>query len=910
MAGTSSSTKPLAAWKSAALTALLLALVIGALFHKIAAPDFIIASNDSPLGPTAVVERSLPDFFTGIWQDANVLGNSGGTALPNLTYVLLWAVGPVAFSKLYAPLTLLVLGLCAWFCFRQLGLTPVAAALGGLAALLNSAFFSVACWGVAAHTLSFAMCFLAIGLLAKSGGLAGWLRAGLAGMAVGMGVMEGADLGGLFSLLVAAYVVYQGFAEREGSVVGGLVRGGTRLGLVAVCAAFLAAAAVSALVQTAVVGVAGTQQDTRTKAERWDWATQWSLPKVETLQFVVPGLFGYRMDTPEGGNYWGAVGRDAAWDRYFAGGAQGDPPQGFMRFTGGGIYTGVLVLLLAAWAAAQGFRGKESVFPPDQRKWIGFWCVVAGAGLLLALGRFAPFYQLFYALPYASTIRNPAKFAYFVNFAVVVLFAYGVHGLSRRYLDVALTTALGPGAAIAAWWRKAVGFDRRWAIGSVLAVVASALAVLLYASSRKSLVAHLNEVQLGGPIAEEIAGFSIRQAAFFVVLLAVAVGLVLLVLSGWLAGRRARWGALLLGGFLLLDLGRANLPWIIYVDWPHKYAANPVIEFLREKPHEQRVSGLPFPVPPQLGLLNDLYRIEWAQHHFQLYNIQSLDIVQMPRMPEDLLAFETAWRTNGNPGLLRRWELTNNRFLLGPTAFVEVLNQQVDPAQRRFSAKLAFDIVPKPGVARATRLEDLTAVPRPEAQYAVIEFAGALPRAKLYNQWTVETNSAAVLQRLFEPTFDPRREVLVEGELTPPPTGNTNAPGTVEFVSYAPRDIVLKAEVNTPAVLLLNDRFDPNWRVTVDGQPAPLLRANFLMRAVRLEPGTHTVEFSYRLPTGMLKVSLAALALSVLLTGLLLMVERRPREDQPGELPAEPPPAPPAGAGSNARKGGSGRARR
>jgi len=25
---------------------------------------------------------------------------------------------------------------------------------------------------------------------------------------------------------------------------------------------------------------------------------------VETLSFLVPGLFGYRMDTPGGGNYW------------------------------------------------------------------------------------------------------------------------------------------------------------------------------------------------------------------------------------------------------------------------------------------------------------------------------------------------------------------------------------------------------------------------------------------------------------------------------------------------------------------------------------------------------------------------------------------------------------------------------
>ena len=70
---------------------------------------------------------------------------------------------------------------------------------------------------------------------------------------------------------------------------------------------------------------------------------------------------------------------------------------------------------------------------------------------------------------------------------------------------------------------------------------------------------------------------------------------------------------------------------------------NPVIEFLRERPYEHRMAALPFPVPEQYELLGQLYRIEWAQHHFPYHNIQSLDVVQMSRMPTDLMAFEKAW---------------------------------------------------------------------------------------------------------------------------------------------------------------------------------------------------------------------------------------------------------------------------
>jgi len=68
-------------------------------------------------------------------------------------------------------------------------------------------------------------------------------------------------------------------------------------------------------------------------------------------------------------------------------------------------------------------------------------------------------------------------------------------------------------------------------------------------------------------------------------------------------------------------------------------------------------------------LLDTLYHIEWAQHHFLYYNIQSLDIVQQPRMPENLAAFETALRPQGSNTLFRmtrRWQLTNTATCSAP----------------------------------------------------------------------------------------------------------------------------------------------------------------------------------------------------------------------------------------------------
>jgi hypothetical protein len=850
---------------------LLLSVVLAAGFARSFVPKYVLFSNDGPLGGMVNAGPVKWTSFRGGWLDLNSIGSQAISSNLSITTIILLALDAVAWAKFFAPLSLLVLGLGAGFFFRRLGLSNLACVLGALAALLNTGFFSAASWGVASQAICVGCAFAALGLLVWEEERFHWVRVVLAGMAVGMGVMEAYDIGALFSMCIAVFVLVQPWMT-PGPPVRRVVCGMSRLMIVACFAALIAFQTVSSLIVTQIQGVVGTQQDARTKMERWDFATQWSLPKVETLNFLVPGLFGYRMDTPEGGNYWGAVGRDPAWDRYFAGGQQGPPPGGSMRSSGGGNYEGVLVLLVAAWAIVQSFRKDKSVFAPAHRKAIWFWSAVGFVALLLAFGRFAPFYQVIYALPYFSTIRNPAKFTYFVELSTVILFAYGMHGLSRRYLESPLLAAGGMARHLRTWWGRVRGFDRQWTLGCLGAVALSALAWLIYATSRANLEAYLQTVQFDADTARAIAGFSIREAGWFLLLLLLAIGAVTLVLSGFFAGSRAKWAGLLLGVLLILDLSRADSRFIVYWDWPQKYAANEVLDFLRHKPYERRVAMLPLRLPPQYSLLDQLYRFEWAQHQFPFYKIQSLDIIQMPRMPEDLKAFEEALAKTGAPGLLRRWELTNTRYLLGPASFAEGLNQQLDPQLKRFGNALCFNIEPKPGIAAPRKLEELTAVVATNGQYAVIEFAGALPRAGLYSQWIVQTNDAKALEMLVSPGFNPGQMVLVATNLPVAPAGATNqSAGTVAFISYAPKDLVLKADVKTPAVLLLNDKFDPNWQVLVDSHSAPLLRCNFIMRGVSLTPGSHTVEFHFRPPYQGLYVSLAAAALGLVLFGFLAL---------------------------------------
>jgi hypothetical protein len=881
---------------------LLLFFVLMFLFWRSFLPDYVHFSNDGPLGALVEEQSQLPQIYTGMWADLNTIGSNDGVATLSISTILRRVLSPVALAKFYPVIALLILGLGACFFFRQLKLSWLAVMLGTLAAVLNSTYFSDACWGVATHEIAAGMDFFALGLVVantrETPWFACWTRLALAGLCVGMNVMDAADVGALFSLLIALVVFLKPFMDENGTNIIKMMRGTSRVACVAAFAILIAWQMVLSLINSQLLGIAGTGQDAETKVQRWDFVSQWSLPKIETIGLFVPGVFGYKMDTPQNmmpviqdayrnGNYWGGVGRDPAIDRFLDSGGTGSPPPGSMRFTGGGNYCGILVALIAAWTIAQSFRRQNSPFSDVQKNHIWFWTAVLFGSLFLSWGRFAPFdyyRHTLYAIPYFSTIRSPAKFLFFLSWAVVILFAYGIHALSRRHLEIAAVKSSGFVTQLMNWWAKAGKFDRRWTYTCAGILGASVLGWFIYASEKPALVRYLQA--RGFPdadLAQQIITFSIGHAGWWLALFAVAIFLLTLVIAGYFSGSRAKWGGLLLGGFLVLDLGRANLPYITHWDYKQKYevgALNPIEEFLRNKSYEHRVAGLPFRAPQGLELLDELYRIEWMQQHFPYYNIQCLDIIQMPRMPEDLKSYLEALSPRGNaetaPLYARQWQLTNTRYLLGAAGFLDAMNQQLDPVQHRFRIAKRFDILPKPGITQPTRLEELTAAVNDNGPYALFEFTGALPRAKLYSNWQVNTNDQAVLNTLADLNFDPAKTVLISTPQKDLPDMATNEnSGTVEFKSYSPKQIILAANATAPSVLLLSDKYDPFWRVTVDGQPAELLRCNYIMRGVYLPAGPHTVEFQFSLPHKLFYVTLLAIAMGISLIGFLIFLQRR-----------------------------------
>ena len=65
----------------------------------------------------------------------------------------------------------------------------------------------------------------------------------------------------------------------------------------------------------------------------------------------------------------------------------------------------------------------------------------------------------------------------------------------------------------------------------------------------------------------------------------------------------------------------------------------------------------------------------------------------------------------------------------------------------------------------------------------------------------------------------------------------------------------------TPALLMLSEVWDPGWSATVDGEPAPVLLADHVLRAVPVPAGEHTVTLTYEPLYLRLGLAIAALTL-------------------------------------------------
>ena len=98
--------------------------------------------------------------------------------------------------------------------------------------------------------------------------------------------------------------------------------------------------------------------------------------------------------------------------------------------------------------------------------------------------------------------------------------------------------------------------------------------------------------------------------------------------------------------------------------------------------------------------------------------------------------------------------------------------------------------------------------------------------------------------------FDPRQLVWIEKDkqlelrafLSGKPPRSTE---TVKVSYPNPQRVELEANLESAGIVVLADIHYPGWKLTIDGQPAPIYKVNRLMRGAAVPAGVHRLVYSY-----------------------------------------------------------------
>lgn len=539
----------------------------------------------------------------------------------------------------------------------------------------------------------------------------------------------------------------------------------------------------------------------------YDYAAtlEYALPRLGLLGLAMPAFFGR-----------GPAGFWAPWPRVELG------------------YVGTLPLLAAALAVGVALASlaarRSGELPPRFRRDVLGLALLGLLALALALGPATPLHRLLLGglhLPF----RAPARFLLVVDLALAWLAALGLDAALRGH--AAEGPGLGPARAVPAW---AV------LVAPAAAALAAGVAGAALAWDGGALLARALGADALDPRA---AGGMARALGAFAALALAALGL----LAAHAAGR-LRTGTLAAAAIALTAVDLVALGGRVEID-----RADPVDGFRRTEAAAwlRREAGL--------ARIDDAADA-WQPGAAQLHGLYDVGGVHNPLQLGIYGYYMDGLQARGS-----------GPFNLLGAAYV-VTDKGEAPSDKDFIVP-AYDGDPAVDVWRNER---------------------AAPRLALVGAVRVVPDDAAAYEALRAPDWDPAAEIVLTaaeaervGADAPPPVprgmrlagatglgadvgaddpadaaGATEAPGgSAAIRRYGTDAVTLIVHPERPAWALLTDVHHPGWKAEVNGARAPIARADFAFRAVRVGAGCSEIVLRFRPVTWPLGAALSVAALAV-----------------------------------------------
>jgi hypothetical protein len=473
-------------------------------------------------------------------------------------------------------------------------------------------------------------------------------------------------------------------------------------------------------------------------------------------------------------------------------------------------YIGAAVVLLSLLA-----------FRLHSHRRMAWFCVFLGVyGTLYAFGGYTPFYYIPYAiLPLIKSTRAVSMIFTLTSFSVAVLAAFGTQWLASR---ATVVKATGKQARETLSDRTIAGVPRPMAIG---VIVFGVFALLAAAGAWRPLMESFEGASRYGNAAcyNNIDACVDRSYppfiadAFRVLIFGIAIA------AMSLATVRRRWSAeawaLAVAAIVLIDLYTVERRYLRFSPRAAEtLAADDVVRALQQDSTVFRVLPLD---PEYMG--NNYLMVHGIRTTFG-YNGQEL------HRYDELLGGKNVWasgqwREAGNTNL---WALLGVKYVILPDTINAPMIERVGGPLR-------------------TRMGRTTYI------YRVVNPA---PYAFLVRDaLKVTQGDDQIFATVLNPRFDPRRLLLIPADA---PVGRdslaqlppaVDIPVTVREPRAGQLEIALSSPPTDSIFLYVAENWFPYWRASVDGRPAPVVRAQGTLMAVAIPPGARAVTLAFHSDT-------------------------------------------------------------
>lgn len=95
-------------------------------------------------------------------------------------------------------------------------------------------------------------------------------------------------------------------------------------------------------------------------------------------------------------------------------------------------------------------------------------------------------------------------------------------------------------------------------------------------------------------------------------------------------------------------------------------------------------------------------------------------------------------------------------------------------------------------------------------------------------------------------TIDTKSTAVIDRSAFPVPQAGTDSTAIIALTNYAPNHLTYESNAQSDGLAVFSEIYYPKgWVATIDGSPADILRADYILRALRIPGGKHKIEFRF-----------------------------------------------------------------